>query len=143
MKKLLNHPFLKTHGNQLWKFIICGGTGFVLDMGSLNAMVEYGNVNAHIAGILSSFVGATFVFFVNKFFTFKNREKAGSQVMKFVLVYGVSIVGNAAIYNLLLWIGLPYLWSKVVAIGIGAVWNYALSHGFIFKKNEQVDVVVA
>jgi len=57
-------------------------------------------------------------------------------------VYGVSIMANAAVSNVLLWFGLHYLLAKIIAVGIGALWNYALSHGFIFKKKEQVDVAI-
>jgi putative flippase GtrA len=139
-----SRPHLQRHFSQLWRFAICGGTGFVLDLASLSLFVELLNIDPRIAVILSSLVGATFVFFANKFFTFKNRErKTGSQALKFALVYGVAIVSNALIANLLLWLGVQYLIAKVVAVGVGAVWNYALSHGFIFKKNEDVDVVVA
>lgn len=140
---LLHSSTVHKHFSQLWRFVICGGSGFALDLGSLTLFVEYAKIDPRIAVILSSVVGATFVFFANKFFTFKNRErKTGSQVMKFILVYGVSIIGNSLIANALLLIGLNYLFAKIIAVGIGALWNYALSHGFVFKKKEDIDVVV-
>jgi len=143
VSKLLNHQRIRTHASQLWKFVICGGIGFTLDLLSLALFVEQLNINENIALILSSFVGATFVFIANKFFTFRNREKSyGSQALKFFIVYGVSIMANAAVSNVLLWFGLHYLLAKIIAVGIGALWNYALSHGFIFKKKEQVDVAI-
>ncbi len=143
MPALFQHSRVRTHVSQMWRFAVCGGGGFILDMLSLTIFVEQLGVDERIAVILSSVVGASFVFVANKFFTFKNRErKAGSQVVKFMLVYGVSIVGNAAIANMLLWLGVHYILAKVVAVGVGAVWNYALSHGFVFKKKEDIDVVV-
>lgn len=63
--------------------------------------------------------------------------------MKFIMVYGVSLVTNILISNFLLWLGVYYIFAKVGAIAIGAFWNYALSHGFVFKKGEEIDVVVA
>lgn len=151
---LLAKSTVKTHMSQLWRFAICGGTGFIIDLSSLTLFVEVLGVDPRIAVIFSSIVGATFVFFANKFFTFKNREhKTGSQALKFMLVYGIAIVGNAVIANALLWVGaqyfptlwpeLQYLPAKIIAVGIGAVWNYALSHGFVFKKKEDINVVVA
>jgi putative flippase GtrA len=138
-----SHPHLRRHFSQLWRFAICGGTGFVLDLASLTFFVEWLHIDPRIAVILSSVVGATFVFFANKFFTFRNRErKTGSQALKFILVYGVAIAGNAAVANLLLWLGAQYIVAKIIAVGIGAVWNYALSHGFVFRKKEDVDLGV-
>lgn len=144
MFNIYQQQWLSKHFSQLWRFAICGGSGFLLDIGSLSLFVEYLHVDPRIAVILSSVVGATFVFFANKFFTFNNREhKTGSQAFKFFMVYGVSIIGNAIIANLVLLLGAPYLIAKVVAVGIGAIWNYALSHGFVFKKKEDIDVVIA
>jgi putative flippase GtrA len=143
MNKVLQNEAVKTHASQLWKFIICGVIGFACDATSLTLFVEFFHIDPRIAVILSSFVGAVFVFFANKFFTFRNREKSyGNQVMKFLIVYGLSIAMNALLSNLLLWIGVQYFIAKMVAVGIGAVWNYMLSHGFIFKKKEQVDVAI-
>lgn len=143
MFAFLQRRSVRTHASQLWKFIICGGIGFTLDLSSLAFFVEVFDMDERIAVILSSCVGAAFVFVANKFFTFRNREKSyGSQVSKFMLVYGVSIVSNAAIANALIWLGMYYLFAKIIAVGAGALWNYALSHGFVFKKDEPVDIVV-
>jgi putative flippase GtrA len=145
MSALLSHRSVRTHASQLWKFIICGGIGFVLDLSSLTFFVEYLDIVENVAVVLSSLVGATFAFIANKFFTFRNREKSyGNQALKFALVYGISIVANGLISNALLWVGLHYILAKIIAVGIGALWNYALSHGFVFKKHsEQGDVVIS
>ncbi len=140
---LLHHRRVRRHYSQIWRFLVCGGTGFMLDMSSLALFVEVLGIDARIAVILSSCIGAVFVFLANKFFTFRNREPAGRQFLRFVVVYGISIVFNALLSNLLLWLGVQYLLAKMIAIGIGIIWNYLLSHGFIFRrKKEEVDVVV-
>lgn len=137
------HSFLRKHFSQGLKFAVCGGIGFTLDLSSLTLFVEYAGIDPRIAVVCSSVVGAIFVFIANKFFTFQNKEKKyGSQVLKFALVYGVSLVSNVAISNLMLWLGLHYVLAKIVAVGVGALWNYALSHGFVFKKKEEVDVAI-
>lgn len=144
LMSLLQKQSVKTHASQLWRFIICGGLGSVLDLSSQSVFIEFGHIDPYVASICSSIVGATFVFFLNKFFTFKNREhKTGSQAFKFMMVYGVSLVSNIAITSTLLWLGVFYTLAKIIAIGCGAIWNYALSHGFVFKKKEDIDVVVA
>src|SRR5690606_21220523 len=65
---LLTHRCLRTHASQMWKFAVCGGMGFVLDFASLTLFVEVLEMDARIAVILSSVVGASFVFVANKFF---------------------------------------------------------------------------
>lgn len=139
----LHRRSVRTHASQLWKFVICGGIGFTLDLSSLSLFIYTVGIDPRVAVILSSLVGAAFVFIANKFFTFRNREQHyGSQVFKFLLVYGVSILSNAVISNVLIYAGMHPILAKIVAIAVGAMWNYALSHGFVFKKNESVEVVI-
>lgn len=143
MKRLLQHPFVRKHISQGLKFVLCGGCGMIVDLTSLHIFVHYLSVEPKYAVVFSSMLGALFVFFANKFFTFKNREKKyGSQFFKFALVYGTAIASNVAISWLLLYFGLHYLLAKFIAIGIGALWNYTLSHSFIFRKGEEVDAAI-
>jgi putative flippase GtrA len=143
MASFLRHQSVRRHASQLWKFVVCGGIGFTIDLLSLTLFVEWFSMDERIAVVVSSIVGATFVFFANKFFTFRNTEQRyGSQITKFALVYGVAIASNAVISNLLLWFGVYYLLAKIIAVAIGAVWNYALSHGFIFKKSVPEEVAI-
>lgn len=114
-----------------------------IDLGSTVLLVERFSVDPRIAYIPSTALAVIFVFLANKFFTFRNREKQyGSQLLKFAFVYGVAVVSNLTISYTLYWIGLHYLLSKIIAIGIGAVWNYAMSHAFVFKKTQREEVVI-
>ncbi len=140
---LSSNRHLQTHAPQLVKFAVCGGLGSVIDLGSLTLFVEYFAMESRVAVIPSTLLAVTFVFLTNKYFTFKNKEKNyASQVVKFALVYGVAVLSNVAISAGLITIGVHYLLSKVIAIAIGAVWNYSLSHGFVFRKGETIDAVV-
>lgn len=136
---LLSHPFLKKHGPQFLKFALAGGIGSVIDLGSLTLFVEYGGMDERIAVIPSTLCSVTVVFFLNKFITFRNKEKKmGAQAFKFAIVYGVAIISNITISALLITLGLHYLLAKAAAIGVGAFWNYAMSHGFVFKKTDPI-----
>ena len=152
--KLKGNERVRKHVSQLWKFAIAGGIGSIIDLGSLTLFVEYFDIHPWYAFPLSTIPAVTAVFLINKFFTFKNRErKVGSQLLKFAMVYGVAIVLNLLMSYAFYWIGVRLLGdilrdvhiallARVGAIAIGAAWNYTLSHGFVFKKNEEVDAVV-
>ncbi|OGJ56346.1 hypothetical protein A3D88_01655 [Candidatus Peribacteria bacterium RIFCSPHIGHO2_02_FULL_52_16] len=143
MKRVLAHPFVRTHLPQGMKFVVAGGMGSLIDLSSLTFFVESLALDPRFAFVLSSCLGASFVFVVNKFITFGNREKKlAHQLFKFTMVYGVAIALNAVLSNALFWIGLPYLLSKILAIGVIAIWNYSLSHGFIFKKKDKVEPAI-
>ena len=144
MRRALYHPAVRKHFSQLWRFAVCGGTGAMIDLSTTTVLVEYGHLAPQYAYIPSSLLAVLFVFLANKYFTFRNHEsRVGGQAFKFAIVYGTAIAFNLLSSWLLLWIGLHYLMAKITSIAIGAIWNYSMSHGFVFKKGEKIDTVVA
>lgn len=154
MRSLFHHRLVRKHFSQLWRFAVCGGIGASIDIGSLTLFVEYFHIPSRIAFLPSSLLAVTFVFLANKYFTFANHEKQyANQLLKFALVYGLAFALNLTITYGLFWVGMRMflgplreihiaILSKVLAIGFGAIWNYVLSHGFVFKKSEPIDIVV-
>ena len=117
------------------KFGMTGGIGSVVDLSTLTLFVEYFGLPKLYGGILSSILAVIIVFTVNKFFTFRNHERAfAKQIAKFILVYSMAFAMNVALYSLLLQLGLYYLLAKMLAIDMIALWNYYFSHSFIFKQ---------
>lgn len=115
----------------------------MIDLGTVTVLVERFGVDPRIAYIPSTGLAVVFVFLANKFFTFRNHEKSyGSQLLKFAFVYGIAIISNLTVSYGLYWLGVHYLLSKVIAIGFGAIWNYAMSHAFVFKKTPVKQEVV-
>lgn len=145
---------VRKHASQLWRFAVCGGIGATIDLGSLSFFVEVLDIPPMIAFLPSSVLASIFVFLANKYFTFKNRDrKYGKQMLKFLLVYAFSMALNIGLSSLFFWIGTLLfaailrevfiaILAKVGAIGFGAIWNYILSHGFVFKSAEEADVVI-
>lgn len=128
---LRQRPLLK----KMVKFAMTGGVAAVIDLGGLQVMVRYLSVPEEVAVVLSSLISVIFVFIFNKFFTFRDKSsKYASQILKFALVYGFAIVLNGFVSNIFLWLGFHYLIAKVIAIGIGAVINFVLSHVFVFRQ---------
>ena len=143
MKRILYHPVVRKHVSQGLKFAICGGLGASVDLGSLTVLVEVLEMNPHAGYVISTLLAVTIVFLGNKFFTFRNHEKRYlNQAMKFALVYGCAVIFNVGLSSLFFLGGMHYILAKILAIGIVALWNYCLSHGFIFKKSEEIDVDV-
>lgn len=134
----LSQERIRRHISQAWKFGVTGGIGATVDLGSLTIFVEYFGMSRYLAPVYSTALAITVVFLGNKFFTFRNRSKAyGSQVLKFAFVYSIAIVSNLCITWVLIHAGVHYLIARCVAIGIGMIWNYSMSHTFVFRKNDQ------
>lgn len=125
------------HAVQGAKFIICGAIGAIIDLGSLYVFVEHLGVNPDIAFVPSTIIAACFVFLFNKYVTFGRHEHSFmKQMWRFALVYTMAFALNVGIAVLLHRMGLYYILSKAVAIGIVAVVNYLLSHSFIFASTK-------
>lgn len=140
MRKVLAHPRVKKHLLQGSRFIIVGSLAAVIDLGSLTLLVEMLELDPQIAQIISTLLAVTFVFLANKFFTFRNQSKqVGSQLFKFALVYGIAIAANIGTTAVLIWLGVHYFLAKVAAIGLGVIWNYSMSHAFVFRVPNQPD----
>lgn len=122
----------RRHSRQGIRFIICGGTGALVDLSTLTLLVRNG-ANEHTASVLSSSLSVLVIFFGNKYFTFGSRDgKHIAQALKFALVYGLAFIFNISVTSLLLLLGVHYFLAKVIAIGTVVFWNYSLSHAFIF-----------
>ncbi len=136
MERAMKIPVrLRRHAPQMIKFCVTGGIAAVIDLGTSTLLHERYAVSVPVSYICSTLLAVLFVFFMNKRFTFGNRETdTGKQLSKFLLVYGGAIILNFAISTGLFSLGVEYRIAKMIAIGIGAVINYILSHSFVFKK---------
>ena len=133
--------FLRSHFSQGIRFVLVGGIGSTIDLGTLRLMVAYGGFSEHIAQVISTLLAVTFVFLANKFFTFKSRKsEVAGEAVRFAFVYGIAIVVNIATTSLLIWSGIHYLLAKMMAIGIGVIWNYLMSHYFVFRHKAPIEV---
>lgn len=125
---------IQERARQFFRFAVAGSIGACIDLSTLPLIVEFTPVPKEIAFAISSTLSVTFVFFFNKFITFRRRQikGTGKQLIKFVVVYGCAIALNAAISSGFLWLGFHYFVAKVLAIGIGMILNFILSRTFIF-----------
>lgn len=135
------------HLRQVLKFAMTGGSAAVIDFGILNTLVKAASWDPRIAVIPSTLTAATYVFLMNRSFTFRSRNTGkAKEAVKFAIVYGLAILFNYLLFRIFLDILEPYEdvlpllasynYAKVFAIGIVAVWNYTLSHFFVFKQQE-------
>ncbi len=135
IKKLIHRA--KRHAQQGWKFLVCGAVGACVDLGTLTVLVEYLTVEPHFAFLFSTVLASSVVFLLNKSFTFRERGgNAALQAKKFAMVYGTSILMNYLLSLAFYKIGVQYVIARCLAIGIGLVWNYSMSHGFVFRTTE-------
>lgn len=128
-------PFARRHAPTFLRFLVCGGLGACIDFGTLHLLVAYVGWPEKYALIVSTGLSMCFVFLANRFFTFGQRGKgATTQAAKFLMVYMVAATLNYILSLSLVYLGVHYLLAKAIAIGTIMFFNYALLHGFVFRK---------
>jgi dolichol-phosphate mannosyltransferase len=88
---------------------------------------------------IAAFAAMTFNFFANNALTYRDKRlKGGSQILAGLLTfYGVCAVGavsNVGIASILFMRDYSWWLSGLAGIVIGAVWNYAASSVFTWRK---------
>lgn len=134
MRHLLSHPLIAKHGAKFLRFAVCGGLGACIDFGILRFAVHTLLWPEKYALIASTGLAMIFVFFANRFFTFRASGKnAGGQALKFFLVYLFAAVLNYCLSLGLIFVGVQYLLAKAIAIGCIMFFNYFCLNQFVFR----------
>jgi dolichol-phosphate mannosyltransferase len=111
------------------RFCAVGAIGAVLNLAVLYSLTELG-VFYLISGILGIEAGLLSNFFLNRSWTFKDRQGRGLRCVLTSLYrdHAVRFVG-IVLNILILWVltsffGLYYLLSQIIGIGVAMLWNY-------------------
>jgi putative flippase GtrA len=121
------------HLTQGAKFAVCGVIGMMVDLGTLGLLVESFGISRYYASFISTGIAICFVFLGNKYLTFKSGGgNTKGELLRFLLVYCIAFFLNGSITSALIYVGVYYIAAKIIAIAIGALWNYVLLHFFVF-----------
>ena len=122
----------------VWKFLLVGVVNTIVGCGTMSCLYNLAHCSYWVSSAANYVVGGVVSFFLNKYFTFRNREKSAAQVLKFALTvaacyligYGLakplamrllagterSIQENAAmLIGMCLYTGLNYLGQRFFA----------------------------
>jgi putative flippase GtrA len=88
----------KLYNNQKIRFLFVGGLNTIVGYGTYALLVFVG-INYFVANIFSTIIGVFHSYLWNRYFTFKSREKALGEILRFISVYIISfIVGNIVLF---------------------------------------------
>ena len=90
-------------------------------------------IDPSIAKGLSYILGACFVFFANKYWTFQSKHAVHREVWKFAMLYFLTFSANVGIHAVLLNLGAHKLVGFTFATGFSIVVNYMGQKFWVFK----------
>jgi dolichol-phosphate mannosyltransferase len=121
-------------------FMAVGGAGVVVHMAILTALYQMSQVAFLPAQTVATVAAMTFNFFVNNTLTYRDKRRKGLVGLTVGLLsfYAVCSIGAVANVGIAAYLhdGASYSWwlSAVAGILVGAVWNYAASSIFTWRK---------
>jgi len=97
----------------------------------LSAIVLISNSVSFISGLTISFI-------LNKIWVFSNKEKSKFQLIAYLALALINLmISNVLIWLLVEDLNIPSIISKLLAMGIIAIWNYGFFSKFIFNCKKQ------
>jgi dolichol-phosphate mannosyltransferase len=124
-------------------FAFIGGLGVFVHMGVLWAMFRMLGTTFVLGQTAATLVAMTFNFFLNNFFTYRDRRLRGWGLLRgwlsFTLACSVGAVANVGIATYLFHAtpsgGVWWVVSATAGILVGAVWNYAVTAVYTWNQS--------
>ncbi len=121
--------------HQFIKYFTIGITGVVLDMSSLIFLKEILGWMPIMAVIVNQAFMLAYIFILNKYWTFKNKEMPHGQIIKFLVLAGfnyVFSVGAMYVFNHIL--EFDYRLVRLANIALAVSWNFFLYKYWVYKE---------
>jgi putative flippase GtrA len=116
---------------ELSRFLVAGFSAVGTDLGSYYVLL---NLLPHDPAKAISFILGTIVaFIINKYWTFEKHETSVSQILKFGILYTLTLGANVMTNNLVLDLSRHVLLSFLIATGVSTVLNFIGQKWWVFR----------
>lgn len=140
--------FLQTHRQKLLKYFLVGSSAFVLDMGTLILLKEYGHLHPVWAVALNQIFILNYVFFLNKYWSFQSQGQTHKQAARFLTLVFCNYFFSIAwlwVWTEVLRINfqpggilgerdIGYLIGRLSNVLLAVSWNFLLYKNWVYKK---------
>lgn len=130
-------PYKKNVIKEFVKFGIVGGVGTLINICILYLLTEKAGVYYMVSAILSFLVAMSSNFILNKVWTFKEeiKSKIGKKYLQFGVVSVLALIVNLFfLYIFTEFLGIYYIISQILAIGVALVINFLGNKIWTFSK---------
>jgi dolichol-phosphate mannosyltransferase len=141
LKKLILH--LWSIRRQFFRYFLVGFSGLFLDLGTFYILTDWVHLRPVLAVMVNGILMLNYIFFLNKYWTFKSQGVTHKQMIRFFILagfnYAVSI-GWMFIFNEK--IGVHHFIARISNILISVAWNFVLYKYWVYR-HEKKDVLDA
>ena len=124
----------KKHIIQIFKYNIVGIINTLIDLLIFTLLLSLINLDKNIAKLISFSCGVLNSFIMNKLWTFqKNREFKGKELVKFIIINGITLGFSMLLINLLTMFRLDPRIGNSFAVFLAVIINYLGYKLWVFK----------
>ncbi len=116
------------------KYFIIGMSGVLIDMGTLILFKEVFGWMPVFAVVVNQLLLLVYIFCLNKYWTFRNKEIARKQIARFVvLAFFNYLLSIAVMYGFNHIMEFDYRLVRLTNIALAVSWNFFLYKYWVFK----------
>lgn len=124
------------------KYFIIGFSGVFLDLGSLVLLKEVFGWAPIGAVIVNQAFLLVYVFLLNKYWSFRNKEMPHKQIVRFLTLAGGNyIISVSAMYIFNHKLGFDYRLVRLVTIALAVSWNFFLYKYWVYRLEKPATAV--
>lgn len=120
---------------QLIRYLITGISSFILEYLLFYYLFRLLLINELIANSIALAIVFWFNFLMNRYWSFKSKNKLSKQLLLYGLLFAFNIsISNVFIYGASVILGMSPLISKILIMCLIVLWNFILYKTVIYKK---------
>jgi putative flippase GtrA len=124
----------KNNWRQFCRYLLVGGSSFLLEYGSFYILLELFNVNYLIANSIVYSTVSAINFALNRLWTFRSTNSLSLQISLYLsLLMFNFIASNVMLYILTGQLLIPPLWSKICVMVMVVLWNFVIYKKVIYR----------
>ena len=124
----------KNNWRQFYRYLLVGGSSFLLEYGLFYILLELHNVNYLIANSIVYSTVSAINFALNRLWTFRSTNNLSLQISLYLsLLMFNFIASNVLLYILTGQLLIPPLWSKFCVMVMVVLWNFVLYKKVIYR----------
>jgi putative flippase GtrA len=122
------------HYRQFVKYVIVGSFGVVLDMATFILLADVFHITPWLAVSMNQAFMLTYVFLLNKYWSFRNTDQPYEQVIRFLMLAGCNYVFSvSAMYLVHHEFGIDHRLVRILSIAVMTTWNFFLYKYWIYR----------
>lgn len=116
---------------ELKKFLVAGLSAVGTDLGIYYLLLNF--LDSYIAKGISFLAGTVVAFIINKYWTFEKKEKSYIEIIRFAILYSITLGVNVLTNKLVLDNSGIVMLSFIIATGVSTVLNFIGQKFWVFK----------